>query len=427
MIRSRTVTEMNMLSMSNARTSRTLLIAICLGGLVLAAGCDSKKKEKEGETSSASTPTDTTPKEEGKEEGGAKEAAAPAKINEALMKEIKDIAASCDVNVDGNTVKCEKAEGQDKDAFAQLKDKFYKKTYDRIGSLDTVATGLADKDEKVQVVSSAVMYSVLGSFPDAKVGDVDAGQAKRLLDAFAAAPKYRAGQAMRTVVYANTLAGVKDDLYKVLEGHSYKYVQTGGFEHIMHYGRMDHFPKAKELAESDDDAKIRAGFRAILNMPKMTDAEKKEICPWAQGHLGSEKDDQFFGAGRVMIRCRGEYVDALLAEGEKRAKEHKFTRDYTMVYRDICFSMIAGLIKEPGVKEQCERNYKLLQSVVDDEKTDSLARGLSLFAIYYQRRDQESYDLMQKYKNHKDENVKKYALQSIESLEKHYLKDKKNK
>ena len=162
-----------MLSMSNARTSRTLLIAICLGGLVLAAGCDSKKKEKEGETSIASTPTDTTPKEEGKEEGGAKEAAAPAKINEALMKEIKDIAANCDVNVDGNTVKCEKAEGQDKDAFAQLKDKFYKKTYDRIGSLDTVATGLADKDEKVQVVSSAVMYSVLGSFPDAKVGDVD--------------------------------------------------------------------------------------------------------------------------------------------------------------------------------------------------------------------------------------------------------------
>ena len=51
--------------------------------------------------------------------------------------------------------------------------------------------------------------------------------------------------------------------------------------------------------------------------------------------------------------------------------------------------------------------------------------GLALFAIYYQRRDQESYDLMQKYKNHKDENVKKYALQSIESLEKHYLKDKK--
>ena len=108
-----------MLSMSDTRISRNLLIAICLGGLVLAAGCDGKKKEKEGETSSASTPKETTPKTEG-EEGGAKEAAAPAKINEELMKEIKEIASTCEINVDGNTVKCKKAEGQDKDLFAQL-------------------------------------------------------------------------------------------------------------------------------------------------------------------------------------------------------------------------------------------------------------------------------------------------------------------
>ena len=63
------------------------------------------------------------------------------------MKDIKTIAAECDVNVSGNTVKCEKKEGQEKDLWAQLKDKFYKKKYDRIGSLDTVAAGLADADE----------------------------------------------------------------------------------------------------------------------------------------------------------------------------------------------------------------------------------------------------------------------------------------
>ena len=294
-----------MLSRSKGRTARNLLIALSLGGLVLAAGCDGKKKEKEGgnETSTADSPKETTKAEDGGE-GAAKSGEEPAKINEDLMKDIKTIAAECDVNVSGNTVKCEKKEGQEKDLWAQLKDKFYKKKYDRIGSLDTVAAGLADADEKVQVVASAVMYSTMGSFPNAKVGDVSAGQAKRLRDAFAKAPKYRAGQAMRTVVYANTLAGVTDDLYAVLEGHSYDYVKTAGIEHIMHYGRLEHFPKAKEFAESDDDKKIRSGFRAVLNMPKMTDAEKKEICPWAKGHLGAEKDTKFLGAGRVMIRCR---------------------------------------------------------------------------------------------------------------------------
>ena len=51
-----------MLSRSKGRTARNLLIALSLGGLVLAAGCDGKKKEKEegNETSTADSPKETT-------------------------------------------------------------------------------------------------------------------------------------------------------------------------------------------------------------------------------------------------------------------------------------------------------------------------------------------------------------------------------
>ena len=51
------------------------------------------------------------------------------------------------------------------------------------------------------------------------------------------------------------------------------------------------------------------------------------------------------------------------------------------------------------------------------EKIDNLTRGLCLFAIYYQKRDEDTLKLMKKYANHKVEDVKKYANDAIKSLE----------
>ena len=118
-----------------------------------------------------------------------------------------------------------------------------------------------------------------------------------------------------------------------------------------------------------------------------------------------------------MLSCGGKYIDSLLDEGEKRlASSNRFTRDDYLLYRDVCFTPIKGMIKEAGKEAQCERTAQFLENAVNNEKVESRDRGLALFAIYYQRRNAKSMKVMQKYKDHADENIRKYARDSIKSL-----------
>lgn len=391
-------------------------IFLILSSCALATGVACDKKERDDPAATSLAP-DTNDENTGatKEVEPAKDA--PAELNDALMADIKKVASACEIDVKYHNVKCTG------DEYKALRSSFTKKTYDRVEVIDTMATALTDSDPKVQSVAANMTYSVISGFPDAKIGDVPTGSARRMLETFGKLDD-PAQRAMAYTVYVGTLAGLNDEVYTAIEKHPRPSINPYAFEHVMKYGRLTAFPKIQELAKSEDEKTMRVAFNSVLNMNKMSDEEKNEVCPWAKGYLSSEKDAQFLGAGRVMLRCRGEYINDLLAEGEKRNKENKFTRDYTMVYRDICFSMVKGLIDEAGVQAQCERNYKLLEDVTNNEETDSTARGLALFGIYYQRRDQKSYDLMKKYKDHKDEKVKKYANESMASLEKHYLKKK---
>lgn len=341
-------------------------------------------------------------------------------IDAEIMSDLKAIVQHCKIGVSGNTVN----DCKDKEK-SKLVEKFNKKLKDRAASLDTFAVALESEDDKLSVAASSVLYSAFRNFGKVDIGYVKPEIARRIIKAVGKVKKYRAAQAVKASVHAAMLAEQSEELYKMLDTHSYESLPGLAYPHIMYYARMNAFPKVKALAKSPEEKIAQVAFRAPLNLPKPQQSELDTICPWAQSYLGDKRERVFTAAGRVMLTCKGKYIDALLDEGEKRLSNHQFTRDYYLLYRDVCFSFMKGVIKEPGKKAQCDRTAKYLEAVVNDEKVESLPRGLALFAIYYQRRNLESLKVMRKYENHSDPKVKKYAKESIDSLVNHYkIKEK---
>lgn len=78
--------------------------------------------------------------------------------------------------------------------------------------------------------------------------------------------------------------------------------------------------------------------------------------------------------------------------------------------------MMKGVIDKAAREKQCDRVFKFLQDVADNPAIESSVRGLSLWNIYYQRRDQKSLDLMRKYEKNKDPEIQKRAKDAIKSL-----------
>lgn len=340
------------------------------------------------------------------------------KVDPEIMQALEAVVSHCEVGVSGNTVtQCKN------DEFKNLRAMFKKsdanpQPKDKVASLDTFSKALKSENKALAVAASSLLYHEYRDFgPTPEPSRFTAPVAKRLIDAVAQSPKYQAAQALRAVVHTSMLAGQQEALYSMLDQHAYDAIPGLGYPHIMHYARLQAFPKVKELTQAKDPKIVAAAFRAPRNMPELSEEEKTEICPWAKGYLSDPRDAAYLGAARLMLSCKGEYVDALLDEGEKRlASNNRFTRDDYMVYRDVCFSPVKGLIKEAGFQAQCARTATFLEQAVNNEKVESLPRGLALFAIYYQRRNAESMKVMQKYKNHPDPNVKKYANKSIKSL-----------
>lgn len=340
------------------------------------------------------------------------------KVDPEIMQALEAVVAHCEVGVSGNTVtKCQNEE------FKSLRAMFKKsetnpQPKDKVEALDTFSEALKSENQELAVVASSLLYHEYRDFgPSPEPSRFTAPVAQRLIGAVGQSPKYQAAQALTAAVHTGMLAGQQEALYQMLDQHTYDAIPGLGYPHIMRYARMQAFPKVKQLAKAEDLKTVKAAFSAPGNMPKPTAEENAEICPWAKGYLSDPRDAAYLGAARLMLSCQGEYIDALLDEGEKRLeKDNRFTRDDYLIYRDVCFSPVKGLIKEAGFQAQCARTAAFLEKAVNNEKVESLPRGLALFAIYYQRRNAESMKVMQKYKNHADPNIKKYANESIKSL-----------
>ncbi len=346
-----------------------------------------------------------------------------AKVDPEIMAALENVVQKCKVDVSGNTV----TECKD-NAFKDLRAMFSKNPKegipkkDKFEALDTFSTALKSENKELAVAASSLLYNeyrTLGTEPDTTKLKPDA--AKRMIEAVGQSPQYQAAQSLKAAVHTAMLTQQSEALYQMMDNHSYDSIPGLGYPHIMRYGRLDAFPKIKSLADAEDPKLVSAAFKAPRNMYKPSPEEMAPVCQWAKGYLSDSRDAAYNGAARLMIKCQGEYIDALLEEGEKRLKENnRFTRDDYLVYRDVCFSPVKGLIKEAGFQAQCKRTAEFLEAAVNNEKVASRDRGLALFAIYYQRRNADSMKIMQKYKEHPDENIRKYANESIKSLKEVY-------
>jgi len=373
---------------------------IALAALSVAAtGC--KKKNKDAAVDAGEDTTETTESTDTKDSPKA-----ALKQNPQVVTLLKAIVEGCTVTVDSASVySCKNKEDQ------ALGDYIRK---DRPKDLfETYASFLTSKDEKMRAAAIAeAAYTFTTLDKDGRKSNATKPVANAFLDALAKDD----GTAVRLAppaVDLGFIAGLGSRVIKVTDSVNTN-ARNAAYRTFMEYGRMEGFSRLQEVAKEKDFAV--AALSAPRQMYEWTDAEKAQICPWAKGYLGDATNSTAAEAAYTVIKCKGEYIDALLDEGEKRVRNKQFDNPFAMTFREICFEFISGLSGQAGGSPQCKRNYAFLEKVTNDESVKAEVRGMSLWNIYYQRRDKESLALMRKYEKHKVPEIAKRAKEAITSL-----------
>lgn len=344
--------------------------------------------------------------------GGSKSGAGsgdPPKLasNATVLEHLQKIGEGCTVRAESASVYGCKA-GQDNAlrewvAQAQPKDAFE--------TFAGVIRGTDDKARAVAIASSNGVFSRIDH--TLRKANATEGAATVFLDALAKddaiAPVVAA-----TATHLANLAGERDRLLEVVSALKSKPARNEAYRAMMMYGRLEVLPTLQAAAKVSDHTV--AALAAPREMHDWTAKETAAVCPWAKGYLGDERLPVAAEAGNDMVRCKGEWVDALLDEGDKRLAAKQFKAPLSQVFREICFQMMKGVTGAAGQPAQCTRTFAFLEKVVNDASVESAVRGMALWNIYYQRRDQATLDLMRKYQRHPDPEIQKRAKEAIDSL-----------
>ena len=218
-----------------------------------------------------------------------------------------------------------------------------------------------------------------------------------------------------------SITGKVSEAVKTMKGLAQPQLKARVLKHLMRYGRMNAFPTIQEMAKSPKPLYQKAALAAPNKMYKWTDDEKKKLCPLGMVYLSHKDLGVAARAVRILVTCKGKYVEALLKEGKKRVKAGEWKKPFVMPYRDICFKGFLGRSKIPPEKT-CKKVYKFLEWVANQKNVEPFYRGWALSMIYYQRRDKKTYRLLKKYRNHKVKEIREAVKKDMASLKKTYLK-----
>ncbi|MBK7401206.1 MAG: hypothetical protein IPJ34_34360 [Myxococcales bacterium] len=362
--------------------------------------CDQKK---DPEKSSASTAASSA--------GSASVAPAVVKLSldATLVDHVKAHAEGCTVSVEaGQAYSC-------KAGITDAMGKYVREK--KPEDFASTMLSLIKKTEDAKVSAAAValfaeQFDYLGE--DGKRKNATPAVVKAGLEAFKDNAGNRATRLANPVTQLATLAGSFDELYAVADAHSVKEARDNVYRNLLVYGRLKALPKLKLVAQRPEH--VVAALDAVPRMASPTPDEKAAVCPWAKGYLASTDAQAAAKAGWDMVVCKGEYIDALVAEAETRLKNKEFKEPFSSVMREPCFEFITDITKKAAADTQCEAVFTFLEKVVNDGAVDDATRGLALFNIYYQRRDDKTLKLMRKYENHANKEVSKRAKEAIKSL-----------
>lgn len=364
--------------------------------------CNNDKKEPDkgsasGATSSAAAASSAAP------------VVAKLAVDSTLVEHVKAHAEGCTVSVEaGQAYAC-------KSGITDAMSKYVREK--KPDDFASTMLSLIKKTDDAKVSASAValfaeQFDYLGE--DGKKKNATPAVVKAGLQALKENAGNRATRLASPVTQLATLAGSLDELYAVADAHTVKEARDNVYRNLLVYGRLKAFPKLKLVAQRPEHAV--AALDAVPRMASPTAEEKGAVCPWAKGYLASTDAATATKAGWDMVVCKGEYIDALVAEAETRLKNKEFKEPFASVMREPCFEFISDITKKAAADAQCEAVYAFLEKVVNDSAVDDATRGLALFNIYYQRRDDKTLKLMRKYENHANKEVSRRAKEAIKSL-----------
>jgi hypothetical protein len=338
--------------------------------------------------------------------------ALPPNVDAALLEQLTTIATTCKVDAVAGSVACDKGENR------RLATEFSSGKRGRAASLATLTLALSDKNTALQTAAASLMNSAF-RVPwgqDAKLGSVSAPDAKALLEVAIKLPNALAREAVPGAVHAVALAGSIGEAFAVLDKADPAEIRPLGYRYVMTHGRLEAFPKVQELAKDTNAAVALAALEAPRNMYQWNEAEKAAICPWAAELLKDPRPTFATRSANLLGNCSGEFVDQLLEHGEKALKAGRFAAADLGSYRDLCS---AASLRQPGAAtgEQCERNRKLLTSIIGNKKLESQTRSLALVSVAYQWPDDKTLRLAQSLQKDADKGLADRANGTVKRLE----------
>ncbi|MBN1532303.1 MAG: hypothetical protein JXA20_06550 [Spirochaetes bacterium] len=281
-------------------------------------------------------------------------------VDSELMGLIESAAKNCDVDTRYAFVKDCKAGEADKIEKIIAE----KKVTPLLG---TFTEALGSSDAKVKAVACKYLYR---NYRD-NIGELNDNRDKipvEVVEAFinnvAATKEYVSFYVAELASHLAMMKGMETQLYKMLAEHPQEYTRLEGYRQLMRYGRLRVFDKVKELVGSTDEKVAAAAMEAPTNMYKITDQEKEQLCPWAQGFLSSENDNVATSAAKILNSCQGKYIDAVLDEAEKRANEGRLKSPFSSALTNFTFSCETIFGSPPtGTPEQCKRKEALIKRI----------------------------------------------------------------
>ena len=310
--------------------------------------------------------------------GGSKAKLAPS--DPELLDDLRRVAASCELE-EGPTghLRCPKHGDR------ALAHEFLKGDRDRVAALPTFASLLEERDKLLQGVALRVLS--MGFSPklgdDLGIGAIPPALADAFLAAFDKLPAEQAHSIAAVTVHTALLAhGELDTLYAALAKR--EQLAPDAYRRLMIHGRMRAFPKVKQLAEGASTSLAVAALEAPRNMANWTSAEQDVLCPWALGFLRQSDERRAARAAQLLVNCRGDHVDGILALGQELDGQGRLTRSRLTAFREIC--------QGQGSEAQCEENLGFLEALLTSEKNQADLRTMAFSAIMYQVADPQAPD-----------------------------------
>lgn len=235
--------------------------------------------------------------------------------------------------------------------------------------LGTFTVALQNKDDKIKAVACKFLYrhyrDNIGEL-DKNRDKIDTAVVEALIKAVGETKEYVSFYAAEVVTHLAMMKGLETSLYAMLKSHPQEYTRLEGYRQLMRFGRAKAFDRVKELAGNSDGKIVLAALEAPNNMYEMTEQEKNLICPWAQGFLSHADDNAALTAARIMNQCRGKFIDAMLDEAAKRAKEGRLKPPFSRALTQFMFSCESIFGSPPtGTPEQCARREELKKKIVE--------------------------------------------------------------